>query len=137
MLLGVLANKLLFLFIVPGSAPRNLKVGNKTSTSIYVEWDPIPLEYQYGKILGYKVEITAEQQSRKRRKVTNYIYTKSRSLAFERLRKYNKYVISVSGLTRRGEGPARSLTVEVDGDGKKHVFKVNGLSPGISVVRIV
>ncbi|XP_078364006.1 uncharacterized protein LOC144648262 [Oculina patagonica] len=103
---------------VPGSAPENLKVRNKNATSIHVEWDPIPLEYQFGKILEYKVEISAEERTRQKRKVTNNKYTKSRSLGLERLKKYNKYVISVSGLTRRGEGPARSLTVQVEGDGK-------------------
>ena len=105
---------------MPSSAPENLKVRNKTSTGIHVEWDPIPLEYQHGQILRYKVEITAEEQKRQRskRRVTNYKYTESRSLAFNRLKKYRKYVISVSGLTRIGEGPARSLTVQVDDDGK-------------------
>lgn len=108
---------------MPGSAPDNLKVRNKTSTSIHVEWDPIPLEYQHRKILRYKVEITAEEQTRRRsrQKVTNYKYTESTSLTFSRLKNYNKYVISVSGLTRRGEGPARSLTVQVDRDGKNLV----------------
>ena len=108
---------ILFFVVVPGSAPKNLKVRNKTSTSIYVEWEPIPVEYQQGKVLGYKVKITAEEQKGQisRRKKTNNMYTESRSLAFARLKNYNKYVISVSGLTRRGEGPARSLTVQVDG----------------------
>ncbi|KAL9976280.1 hypothetical protein ACROYT_G013563 [Oculina patagonica] len=42
---------------VPGSAPENLKVRNKNATSIHVEWDPIPLEYQFGKILEYKCKL--------------------------------------------------------------------------------
>ncbi len=105
---------------MPGSASDNLNVRNKAATSIHVEWDPIPFEYQHGKILRYKVEIIAEDQTRRRfrRKVTSNRFTESRTLAFNRFKKYNKYVISVSGLKRRGEGPARSLTVQVDRDGK-------------------
>ena len=42
---------------------------------------------------------------------------------FSGLKKYSKYLIRVYGLTRRGKGPARALTVQTDEDGKTAVRK--------------
>ena len=45
-------------------------------------------------------------------------FTTSLSLTFNTLKKYCKYEVSVYGLTRRGKGPARVLTVQTAEDGK-------------------
>ena len=104
-------------FVVPGAPPESLKAWNLSSTSVHVQWEPIPAEERHGKILGYQVEIKAEQDKSGRSKPTTN-YTKARSLEFSGLRKDSKYAISVCALTRRGRGPTRALSVQTDEDGK-------------------
>lgn len=101
---------------MPDAPPESLKAWNLSSSSLYVQWDPIPFGYRNGKILRYKVEIKAEEQSRERHKATKY--TEATSLTLRGLQKYSKYVVTVSGITRRGEGPTRSKVVQTDEDGK-------------------
>lgn len=101
---------------VPDAPPESLKAWNLSSTSLYVQWDPIPLEYRNGKILRYKLEMIAEEQSRKRHKVKKY--TQGTSLTLWGLQKYSKYEVTVSGITRRGQGPTQSTVVQTDEDGK-------------------
>ena len=101
---------------VPDAPPESLKAWNLSSTSLHVKWDPIPFEYRNGKILRYKVTTKAGELSRKGHKATKY--TEATSLTFRGLHKYSKYLVTVSGITRRGEGPARSKVVQTDEDGK-------------------
>ncbi|KAL9976277.1 hypothetical protein ACROYT_G013560 [Oculina patagonica] len=98
----------------PDAPPESLNAWNLSSTSLHIQWDPILFEYRNGKILHYKVELNAEEQTRERQKIIKY--TESTSLTLEGLQKYSKYVISVSGITRRGNGPARSKVVQTDED---------------------
>ncbi|KAL9976276.1 hypothetical protein ACROYT_G013559 [Oculina patagonica] len=99
---------------VPDAPPESLKAWNLSSTSLRVQWDPIPFGHRNGKIIRYKVDINAENQTWERLKATKY--TESTSLTLTGLQKYSKYVISVSGITRRGKGPLRSKTVQTDED---------------------
>ncbi|XP_078365666.1 uncharacterized protein LOC144649949 isoform X2 [Oculina patagonica] len=99
---------------VPDAPPESLKAWNLSSTSLHIQWDPIPFGYRNGKILRYKVDINAEKQTRERFKATKY--TESTSLTLRGLQKYSKYKISVSGITRRGNGPFRSKVVQTDED---------------------
>ena len=103
---------------MPDAPPESLKAWNLSSTRLYVQWDPIPFGYRNGKILQYKVEIKAEEQSRKRHKVTKY--TEGTSLTLRGLRKYSKYEVTVSGITSRGQGPTLSKVVQTDEDGKTY-----------------
>jgi len=82
-----------------------------------VQWDPVPIRERNGKILGYSVEVTLQQQRQGRRKLTTN-FTASRFLTLSGLKKYSEYVIRVCALTRRGKGPSRALTVQTDEDGK-------------------
>ena len=103
--------------IVPDAPPESLKGWNLSSTSLHIQWDPIPFRYRNGKILRYQVNINSEKQTRVRLKATNY--TESTSITFKGLQKYSKYEISVSGITSRGKGPATFKLVQTDEDGKK------------------
>ena len=107
---------------MPNAPPKSLEAWNVSSTSIHVQWGPIPERERHGKILEYKVEVLPEKQKQGRRKPTTN-YTTLRSLTFSGLKKYSKYVISVCALTRRGKGPAGVITVQTDEDGKSLVMK--------------
>lgn len=82
-----------------------------------MQWEPIPVDERHGKILGYQVEIIAEQDKTGQSKPTSN-YTTARSLAFSGLTRYSEYAISVCALTRRGKGPTCALSVKTDEDGK-------------------
>ncbi|KAJ7365081.1 hypothetical protein OS493_007727 [Desmophyllum pertusum] len=111
---------------VPDAPPASLTAWNLSSTSLHVQWNPIPFGYRHGNILRYKVEIKPDEQTRLGHKAIHY--TESRSLTISGLQKYNKYEIRVSGLTRRGEGPARLLTVQTDEDGEKTRTRMSTLN---------
>ena len=103
--------------IVPSAPPESLKAWNLSSTSVQVQWGSIPFGERHGKILGYNVKITSQQQKHGRR-TSKYNYTTSRSLKISGLRKYCNYTITVCALTRRGKGPSRVVIVQTDEDGK-------------------
>ena len=106
-----------FSLTVPDAPPESLKAWNLSSTSLHIQWDPIPFEHRNGKILRYVVSINSKELTRKRLKATKY--TESTSLTIKGLQKYSKYVVSVSGITRLGVGPVRTKVVQTDEDGKK------------------
>ena len=58
------------------------------------------------------------QYSLTRRRVYTTNYAKKRSLTLVNLKKYKKYLIEVSGMTRKGVGPPVSTVVQTDEDGK-------------------
>ena len=105
------------LFLVPSAPPESLRAWNLSSTSLHVQWGPIPVRERHGKILGYEVEIRPDQEKQSKRK-TPANHTTSRSLTFRGLKKYSKYVISVYATTRRGQGPNLRLIAQTDEDGK-------------------
>ena len=103
--------------IVPSAPPESLEAWNLSSTSVQVQWGPIPTRKRHGKLLGYKVVMRPKEEKQGgKNPIVNY--TTSRSITFSGIKKYSKYVVSVYGLTRRGKGPDRVLTVQTDEDGK-------------------
>lgn len=58
------------------------------------------------------------QYSLTKQRVFTTNYTKKRSLTLVNLKKYKKYLIEVSGMTRKGVGPPVSTVVQTDEDGK-------------------
>ena len=83
-----------------------------------MQWDPIPTKQRNGEVLGYNVEIKPDDQMQGGKTIEAMNFTTSLSLTFNTLKKYCKYEVSVYGLTRRGKGPARVLTVQTAEDGK-------------------
>ena len=43
--------------------------------------------------------------------------TTQTNITFRGLKKYSKYKVEVRGLTKRGEGPIKAVTVQTDEDG--------------------
>ena len=101
---------------MPAAPPYYLSARNLSSTSLQVQWDPIPFGFRNGKILQYQVKYS--QYSLTRRRVFTTNYAKKRSLTLVNLKKYKKYLIEVSGMTRKGVGPPVSTVVQTDEDGK-------------------
>lgn len=60
------------------------------------------------------------QYSLTKQRVLTTNYTKKRSLTLVNLKKYKKYLIEVSGMTRKGFGPPVSTVVQTDEDGKNN-----------------
>lgn len=115
--ISYISKQICFIYLlVPDAPPESLNAWNLSSTSLHIQWNPIPFGHRNGKILRHKLDIKAEEQTRERHKAT--VYTESTSLTLEGLQKYSKYKISVSGITKRGNGPARSKVVQTDEDGK-------------------
>ena len=105
--------------VAPSAPPKNFKAWNLSSTSLHVQWDPIPIGERNGNVLGYSVQIKLDQQKDEGGKAIS-TFTASRNLTLSGLKKYSKYVIGVCGLTQRGKGPSRALTVQTDEDGKSN-----------------
>ena len=102
--------------LVPSAAPESLEGWNISSTSLLVQWNPIPVGKRNGEILRYQVEARLEQQRMEWSSTVNY--TTMRSVELGGLKKYSLYVVSVYGVTRQGRGPPGVLTVRTDEDGK-------------------
>ena len=100
---------------MPSAPPEILRAWNLSSTSLRIQWNPIPIGERNGRFLGYIVEIKpAEGKERERAMKNLTTYTNT---IFSGLKKYFKYKVEVRGLTQRGEGPIEAVTVQTDEDG--------------------
>ena len=98
-----LHNTFLFL-LVPSRAPI-IFVTNVTSTSVTVQWNPLPPQYHNGRLLGYRVFL---------RKTANYSFPLDASsvvlynsnwATLKNLDPGQRYEISVTAFTSKGDGP--------------------------------
>ena len=93
-----------FILLVPSRVP-SVFVTNVTSTSVKVHWNPLPQQYHNGYLLGYRVFF---------RKAANYpfpvdagsvtVYNSS-WVTLNYLEPGQRYEISVSAFTSKGDGP--------------------------------
>lgn len=98
----------------PSAPPQSLKAWNLTSTSLSIQWSPIPIGERNGRLLGYIVEIKPAE-GREGEKLMKNLTTYT-NITFRGLKKYFKYKVEVRGLTQRGEGPIKAVTVQTDED---------------------
>ena len=73
-----------------------------SSTSIFVQWNEVPVAGRNGIILGYKVEYTALPSEIPQTKMVNAPTTQAYLTGLD---EYTEYRISVSASTRIGIGP--------------------------------
>ena len=94
----------LFIPLVPSRAP-SVFVTNVTSTSFIVHWNPLPQQYHNGHLLGYRVFF---------RKAANYPFPVDASIVvvynsswvtLNYLEPGQRYEISVTAFTSKGDGP--------------------------------
>ena len=105
-----------FVFIEPNAQPANVIGHNTSSTSIWVEWDTVPVADQNGIILSYTVTCTALPVGIPRTAVVSATTT---HLALKGLKEYTNYSILVFASTVKGDGNASDpIIVTTDEDSK-------------------
>lgn len=88
--------------VVPSKAPESPSCDVLSSTSIYVNWSPPPINSQNGKIRGYKVHYIAVDDLYE--KDVHIAKSSNQYLTVENLKKYTNYTVWVLAYTRVGDG---------------------------------
>ena len=105
-----------FVFIEPNAPPAKVIGHNTSSTSIWVEWDSVPVVDRNGIILSYTVTYTALPIGIPRAAVVSDTTT---HLALKGLEEYTNYSILVFASTVKGDGNAsHPIIVITDEDSK-------------------
>ncbi|XP_074628437.1 uncharacterized protein LOC141886246 isoform X3 [Acropora palmata] len=87
---------------VPDAYPTNVSGFNKSSTSLYVEWQHIPQQNKNGILKGYIITYAPTQDQLSQSITVNSARS---SVTLENLKKYTYYNIRVAGFTSKGLGP--------------------------------
>ena len=105
-----------FVLIEPNAPPANVKGHNTSSTSIWVDWETVPVAYQNGIILTYTVTYRALPAGILQ---TAKVRAPSTQVTLNGLKKYTNYSIFVFASTAKGDGNASDpITVTTDEDSK-------------------
>ena len=130
--------KFLFSFspsrLVPSLPPQDIKIQNSSSTSISVQWKPIPKYHVNGILLGIKLFYRSAPRdnsivfgSRARRSTEEdwsedtIITLHPGALSYEMtsLKKFTNYSVSILGFTSKGDGNvSQQFVVSTDEDGQ-------------------
>ena len=113
-LLGAL--KINFDVIEPNAPPVKVQGHNTSSTSIWVDWDTVPVADQNGIILTYTVTYTALTGGIPR---TAVVSAPTTHVTLRSLEEYTNYSIFVFASTMKGDGNASApIIVTTDQDSK-------------------
>ena len=105
-----------FVVIEPNAPPANIQGHNTSSTSIWVDWETVPVAYQNGIILTYTVTYRALPAGILQ---TAKVRAPSTQVTLRGLKKYTNYSIFVFASTAKGDGNASDpITVTTDEDSK-------------------
>ena len=105
-----------FALIEPNAPPANVQGHNTSSTSIWVDWDAVPIADQNGIILTYTVTYSSLPGGISQTAVIN---ASSTHVTLKGLKKYTNYSIFVFASTAKGDGNASDpITVTTDEDSK-------------------
>ena len=105
-----------FVVIEPNAPPANVQAHNISSTSIWVDWETVPVGYQNGIILTYTVTYRALPAGILQ---TAKVRAPSTQVTLRGLKKYTNYSIFVFASTAKGDGNASDpITVTTDEDSK-------------------
>lgn len=111
----MLQNSLLFCSTAPSGPPQNVISETNSSRSVYLHWDPPPVEQHNGNITGYVVNITAIN-----REQTLQLHTTQLFLDVVGLLPHTTYECIVAAMTSVGTGPFSAIsTIETYEDGNK------------------
>ena len=112
-----------FSFVVPWARPTITSVFNTSSTSIKLQWRPIPDDLVNGILLGYKVVYQAFLPGSSQ----NFTWTNASttSVELQGLEKFTLYLVGVSGYTRKGAGGVQFTHLSTGEDGKLNVTLVS------------
>ena len=99
----------IFYFLVPSNAPRQVLVSAKSSKSLHVSWTAVPQEYRHGKIHLHKIFVSLATQPSNY--INSYFAFNPVEYNISDLRVFTLYVIRVSAVNEAGEGPkSRAVT---------------------------
>ena len=105
-----------FFLTAPSAPPVNVHGHNTSSTSIWVDWDNVPLADQNGIILTYTVTYKALPNGSLKRAVVSAPTTQA---SLTGLTKYRNYSITVFASNAQGDGNiSLPIIVITDEDGK-------------------
>ena len=105
-----------FVLIEPNAPPANVQGHNTSSTSIWVDWETVPVGYQNGIILTYTVTYRALPAGILQ---TAKVRAPSTQVTLRGLKKYTNYSIFVFASTAKGDGNGSDpITVTTDEDSK-------------------
>ena len=110
----------LAIFLVPSSAPPNLRVNDTTSTSILVTWSEVPVEDRNGIIISYNVSYQAMVDGSST--FTKQISAPALQANLTGLIKDTSYSISVLASTIEGDGSYSNATIVQTNQDSKSLF---------------
>ena len=90
-----------FVIVVPNAPPAYVMGNNKTSTSIFVQWDEVPANNQNGIIVNYTVAYT---ELRSGSLLDEVVIAPKRNITLVQLNKFTNYSITVFASTSKGGG---------------------------------
>ena len=105
-----------FVLIEPNAPPVNVQGHNTSSTSIWVDWDTVPVADQNGIILSYTVKYVALPGGIPR---TAVLSPPTTHVTLRTLEEYTNYSILVFASTVKGDGNSSNpIIVTTDEDSK-------------------
>ena len=90
-----------FVIVVPNAPPANVTGNNKTSTTIFVQWNEVPANNQNGIIVNYTVTYTELPNGSPTAEV---VIAPKRNITLVQLNKFTNYSITVFASTSKGGG---------------------------------
>ena len=99
---------LLIFFSVPSASPPEVLAVNTSSTSLLIEWDPLPKEQTHGVLRGYVVYYK-RRAYQNRPWIEQQASPTTRAAEITGLRKFTKYNIQVAAFTSKGIGKKSPL----------------------------
>ena len=99
---------LLLLFLVPSRAPTNVQATNHGLNEFLVQWDPVPVRYINGRLLGYRVYFKDTQNYYSQEKDVSTNNPGESHVILAGIQTGKRYQISVAAFTSKGQGPRSS-----------------------------
>ena len=98
---------LFFVFLVPSRAPSNITFKDIKATRVTVSWNALPRQFHNGRLLGYKVYLrkNAYYSVQSNTSSVNISNPNTTRITLTGLESAQRYDVSVSAFTSKGEGP--------------------------------
>ncbi|XP_031570637.1 uncharacterized protein LOC116304951 isoform X2 [Actinia tenebrosa] len=100
---------------VPSDSPRGFYAVSSTSSTIHVQWNPIPRDRAHGVLLGYQVYYYDYEYYHSKTITTN-----KTQVVLEHLLPGMRYYIRVRGFTSKGQGPSITIRPVTKCGGVEH-----------------
>ena len=114
----LLIDRLIFNFTVPSRTPNISEIFYTSSTSIRVNWEPLPKRYTHGRLLGYRVVYRHVEGGNHDNWKTITKEASDLGVTISGLEKYGTYVVQVGAFTRKGNGTlSKGYMLRTDEDG--------------------